>query len=191
MENELYSIEVSDQMVFIYGDITMREAFDFLAFFDQQGYSYLSVGYNSTLCLTKEDCRKISKEIIDKSEEEESSEENYFTKWCDEKVSREDAELILEEEKKKNKILEKSNDSIKLTRRSIFDLQDLVMRLIKFKKIDAMEWPHVISILRNTGVEDVDIKVMCNFENLKQFSAIEQLHEIMERSKGEENEKIE
>lgn len=54
MKGERYSIEVSDGEVLIHGYISIREAFDFLSFFDQQGYDCLIPGdENSVLRLTK------------------------------------------------------------------------------------------------------------------------------------------
>lgn len=58
--------------------------------------------------------------------------------------------------------MEYDNGSIKATKRAIFDLQDLLMRLIKFKKIRRNEIPGILNILRNTGVEQGDIDVICN-----------------------------
>jgi hypothetical protein len=60
MINERYSIEVSDDMVIIHGNLTIRESFDFLAFFDQQGYKTLCPGeQNSAMCLIKMDYLEI------------------------------------------------------------------------------------------------------------------------------------
>lgn len=55
MRCERYSIEVSDYCVEVYGQITIREAFDLIHYFDQQGYTHLSIGHeNSTMRITKE-----------------------------------------------------------------------------------------------------------------------------------------
>jgi hypothetical protein len=55
MRSERYSMEVSDYSVEVYGEITIREAFDLIHYFDQQGYTHLSIGHeNSTMRITKE-----------------------------------------------------------------------------------------------------------------------------------------
>jgi hypothetical protein len=55
MKSGRYSMEVSDYSVEVYGEITIREAFDLIHYFDQQGYTHLSIGHeNSTMRITKE-----------------------------------------------------------------------------------------------------------------------------------------
>ena len=103
-------------------------------------------------------------EECEEEEDDDSSEDSFYSDYLTEKSLREKAEKKLEEVTKFYKDLEKKTETFEATRKAIFELQDLVMRLIKFKKIDAMEWPHVINILRNTGVEQGDIKVLCNIE---------------------------
>jgi hypothetical protein len=62
--NERYSIEVSDDCVLIYGDLSIRETFDFLSFFDQQGFKSVVSGHeNSTLCMMTKEYSKIQKDI--------------------------------------------------------------------------------------------------------------------------------
>lgn len=54
MKEGRYSIEVCDSEVLIHGYLTIREAFDFLAFFDQQGFKSVWPGdENSVMRLTK------------------------------------------------------------------------------------------------------------------------------------------
>ena len=54
--NERYSIEVTDEVVEIYGDLTIEEAFDFLSFFERKGYKSVILGSeNSTLRMLKRD----------------------------------------------------------------------------------------------------------------------------------------
>ena len=107
---------------------------------------------------------EIDEEYEESSEEEDSSEDSYYEYYLrEEKLKREAGEKIEELVKKNNK-LEKETESIKATKRAIFDLQDLIMRLLKFKKIEEIEIPHVLNILRNTGVEECDIKVLCHLK---------------------------
>lgn len=54
MRDERYSIHISDYSVEVYGEITMAEAFDLVHYFDQQGYTHLTIGHeNSTLRFIK------------------------------------------------------------------------------------------------------------------------------------------
>lgn len=51
---EKYTIEVSDDLVQITGTLTIREAFDFLNFFEREGYGILEEGeYGNTLTMRK------------------------------------------------------------------------------------------------------------------------------------------
>lgn len=53
---ERYSIEVNDDIVEIYGDLTIEEAFDFLSFFERKGYKSVVLGSeNSTLRMMRRD----------------------------------------------------------------------------------------------------------------------------------------
>lgn len=60
---ERYSIEVTDEIVEIYGDLTIEETFDFLSFFERKGYKSVVLGSeNSTLRMMKRD----QEEVIEK-----------------------------------------------------------------------------------------------------------------------------
>ena len=63
---ERYSIQVTDEVVEIYGDLTIEEAFDFLSFFERKGYKSVILGSeNSTLRMMKRDQEEeIEKEYI-------------------------------------------------------------------------------------------------------------------------------
>ena len=99
------------------------------------------------------------------SEEEDSNQASYFTEYLEEKRMREMAEKSISDFMDKLKKMESDNDSIKATKRAIFDLQDLLMRLIKFDKINEVEVPYVLNTLINTGVAKGDIDVICNLKN--------------------------
>ncbi len=59
-----YTIEVSDEAVEIRGTLTIREAFDFLSFFEKEGFTTLEDwGDRSTLYLAK---RNLDQEITDR-----------------------------------------------------------------------------------------------------------------------------
>ena len=109
----------------------------------------------------EDDDEEVQEEECDEECEESSEEEISFLEFQREKTARILAEDGLAAANEKIKKLEQTNESIKETKRAIFELQDLVMNLIKFKKIDAKELPHIFNILRNTGVEKGDIDVIC------------------------------
>lgn len=43
-----YSIEVNDEAIEMYGELTIEEAFDFLNFFDKKGFKYLIASENNS-----------------------------------------------------------------------------------------------------------------------------------------------
>lgn len=75
MKDDRYSIEVSDTLVLIHGYLSIREAFDFLSFFEQQGFNCVMPGdENSCLRLFKK-----------KDEAQEKAEESAL-KSCQEQL---------------------------------------------------------------------------------------------------------
>lgn len=109
----------------------------------------------------EEDDEEVQEEECDEECEESSEEEISFLEFQREKTARILAEDGLAAANEKIKKLEETNETIKETKRAIFELQDILMRLIKFKKIAKEEIENVTSILRNTGVEKGDIEVIC------------------------------
>lgn len=76
MREGRYSIEVDEEIVEIYGNITVEEAFDFINFFDRKGYKTLTTGSeNSTIRLWKKDYHEFVAEMRKKEQAEE--EETY------------------------------------------------------------------------------------------------------------------
>lgn len=112
----------------------------------------------------EEDDEEVQEEECDEECEESSEEEISFLEFQREKTARILAEDGLAAANEKIKKLEETNETIKATKHAIFELQDLVMRLIKFKKLDKKEIPNVLNVLRNTGVEKGDIDVICKGE---------------------------
>jgi hypothetical protein len=94
-------------------------------------------------------------------EEEGGSEDSYFLEFQREKTARILPEERLEEANQKIMKLEGTANTLCHTKRCIFELQDLLMRLIKYRKINLEEVENVINILRNTGIEKGDIDVIC------------------------------
>jgi uncharacterized protein with von Willebrand factor type A (vWA) domain len=60
--DERYSIEVNDEAVVIYGDISIEEAFDFMNFFEKKGFKSLST-YDSTLYMRKKSIPQIEESV--------------------------------------------------------------------------------------------------------------------------------
>jgi chromosome segregation ATPase len=72
---EKYKIEVSDECVEIMGTLTIREAFDFLNFYEREGYTTLEDwGERTTLYLRKRD---LEKEYTSRVNEETLSDLNF------------------------------------------------------------------------------------------------------------------
>lgn len=87
--NERYSIEVNDEKVIIYGDLSIEETFDFLNFYEKKGYRTVSWGYeNSTLLmLHKELSEALKTEEEKEAEKRKESSEGLYEKWYeDEKL---------------------------------------------------------------------------------------------------------
>lgn len=112
----------------------------------------------------KEESNEECEESSEEEDDDDDSQDSFYSDYLTERDARQKAEKKLEEVTKFYKDLEKKTETFEGTKRAIFELQDIIMRLIKFKKIDQSEVPHVINILRNTGVEQGDIKVLCNIE---------------------------
>jgi hypothetical protein len=109
----------------------------------------------------EEDDEEVQEEECDEECEESSEEEISFLEFQREKTARILAEDGLAAANGKIKKLEETNETIKETKRAIFELQDILMRLLKFKKIASEEVTNVINILRNCGVSKGDIDVIC------------------------------
>ncbi len=60
--DERYSIEVNDEAVVIYGDISIEEAFDFMNFFEKKGFKSLSTD-DSTLYMRKKSIPQIEETV--------------------------------------------------------------------------------------------------------------------------------
>ena len=54
MNTARLEISIYDGLVIFHGEMTIREAFDFLNYFDREGYNIVTVGQeNSSICLKK------------------------------------------------------------------------------------------------------------------------------------------
>lgn len=80
MREGRYSIEVDEEIIEIYGNLTIEEAFDFINFFDKKGYKTLMPGSeNSTLRLWRKDYHEHIAELREKDRQEE--EETYHARF--------------------------------------------------------------------------------------------------------------
>lgn len=84
--SEKYSIHVYENVVEIFGELTIEEAFDFLNFFEKKGYKSLSIGLeNTTLRMTNKDQQK---EIIDQRILDLKDEVNDYKKFLESEQDR-------------------------------------------------------------------------------------------------------
>ena len=78
---ERYSIEVTDEVVEVYGDLTIEETFDLLSFFERKGYKSVVLGSeNSTLRMMKRDQKE---EIIDQRVTDLKDEVSDYKRWLE------------------------------------------------------------------------------------------------------------
>lgn len=119
---ERYSIEVTDEIVEIYGDLTIEETFDFLSFFERKGYKSVVLGSeNSTLRMMKRDQKE---EIIEQRVTDLKDEVTEYKRWLEKEQTKheetksklKDTERLLKglmsEEYKKYKSLHDENQKL-------------------------------------------------------------------------------
>lgn len=83
MTAERYTIEVNENVVYIYGYLTIREMFDHLNYFDREGYTCVCPGTeNSSICLLRE--RVKFEEEIPEEKEKCIPEKNIFEAFYEE-----------------------------------------------------------------------------------------------------------
>ncbi len=124
---ERYSIEVTDESVEIYGELTIEETFDFLSFFERKGYKSVILGTeNSTLHMLKRDQ---AEEIVnDRIKELKDDVEDYKRSYKIEQERHEETkdklksieqlikDLTVESNNKRERIL-KENENLKKCQR--------------------------------------------------------------------------
>ena len=119
---ERYSIEVTDEIVEIYGDLTIEEAFDFLSFFERKGYKSVVLGSeNSTLRMVKRDqaVEIVDQRISDLKEQLDDYKEYYKKEQLSHEITKNrviEVEVLMKqlmsEEYKKYKALYEENQKI-------------------------------------------------------------------------------
>ena len=150
---ERYSIEVNDEVVEIYGDLTIEEAFDFLSFFERKGYKSVVLGSeNSTLRMM----RKSQDEVRENQRRLDIQDEL------------EDTKSLLKKEKESNSALRKRNDEIELLMKQLMSeeykkyksLYDENQKLIRANCISQLEQnPEVKEIIENFSVGEKNEKI--------------------------------
>lgn len=146
--NERYSVDVYDDSVEIYGELTIEEAFDFLSFFERKGYKSLILGTeNSTLHLLKRDQEEyIENERIKDMKDEVNCYNNLFKSEQDShnftKKRLNDVEALLkmlmsEEHEKYKKLIQENHELLKSQCASMMMDNPEVQMMIK--KLDENE----------------------------------------------------
>jgi len=134
--DEIYSIQVCGEVVEIYGDLTIEEAFDFINFFDKKGYKSLVLGNeNSTIRMMRKNREEIRCETRKKETEEEES--MYYRLYESEKQ---------EHEKTKNKLKQAES----LLKEFTTEASDKFDKLKK--NIESLEKQIILSKLQNDKV---------------------------------------
>lgn len=117
--HERYSIEVNEESVMIYGDLSIEEAYDYLSFFERKGFKSITLGHeNSTISFRRQSIEQVEEEV---REIEHKLSEKFYEN-CHEAEKKEHqktrnrvAELeslvktIMSEKSERIQILEKSN----------------------------------------------------------------------------------
>ena len=134
-----------------------------------QGRDYVSPFYDPEEVKLNSDeryfchvCQKFDECACEEEDEYEEDEDEitYKELFMNERVKFVNLESELNELKKEKNEIEKKACLVNQTKNFIFELQDLFMRLIRNKKIDSSEWNNIFNILRSTGIEESDIKVL-------------------------------
>ncbi len=82
---ERYSIEVTDESVLIYGQLSIEETFDFLNFYEKKGFNRIDLGHeNSSISMYKDDIKLFEEKV--KKSSIETSEKFYENLYADLKL---------------------------------------------------------------------------------------------------------
>ena len=123
MSKEKYKIEVSEDCVEIMGTLTIREAFDFLNFFEREGYTTLEDwGERTTLYMRKRDLDQERKDEIIKNSVENNG--FYQEQYSSEKIQNEQLrKKISELESLIRGIMVEESDKVKSLKQKITKLE--------------------------------------------------------------------
>jgi flagellar motility protein MotE (MotC chaperone) len=144
--NPRYTIEVSDESVEITGRLTIREAFDFLNFFEREGYTSLEWSENSTLFMVKVDLDQEKTERVNK----ETLQELYFAQEQNKAEKEKSLDLfhkVRELEGMVKNFFQDESDRVKDLRNQL-EKQDKLITLLKLKNS-----PEAAEIMKIPGIE--------------------------------------
>lgn len=154
--SERYTVIVGDEMIEVEGQLTITEAFDFLSFFDRQGYNRLIACDGNCLTLYKMDFEK-EKEI-----EQSDREKDLISTLNHKQRIIEQSELELNEQKDKTKQLESlikelmsESSQTNLILRSEIDECEKKIRILEMEKD-----PRVKALL---DCQDIEVPVENKF----------------------------
>jgi hypothetical protein len=154
--HEKYSINVCEESVEIYGDLTIEETFDFLSFFERKGYKSVVMGCeNTTLRMLNTDQKEVIYDTFVKDLKEEIlCYQDLFTK------ERESHEKTLEK-LKEVEALKETNKKIKNLEEELCQkinqvtaIKDIIKVLIKNDHIYPGKIGHVITALASCCKEE-------------------------------------
>lgn len=146
-----YCIKVSDEAVEITGTLTIREAFDFLNFFEREGYATLEDwGTNSTIYLVKSN---LEQEVTNRLNKEAEEEILFVRSLCE------------KEKQTTTELCKKINDLEVMVKTFFTDESEIVkklrdenqknQRMIHFLKLKCS--PEVAEMMKKEGFEWEDL----------------------------------
>ena len=144
--NPRYTIEVSDESVEITGRLTIREAFDFLSFFEREGYTALDWSENSTLFMIKADLDQEKTDRVYKA----TLQELHFTQEQNKAEKEKSLDLfhkVRELEGMIKNFFQDESDRVKDLRRQL-EKQDKLITLLKLKNS-----PEAAEIMKTPEIE--------------------------------------
>jgi len=145
--DERYKIEVSDEAVKITGTLTIREAFDFLNFFDREGYTTLEDwSEHSTLYLRK---RNLDQEMTDRVNKDTLEEIAHIRELYKSEKERSEslAQKVEELDGMIKNFFHDESDRVKDLRRQL-EKQDKLITILKLKNS-----PEASEIMKIPGIE--------------------------------------
>ena len=144
--NPRYTIEVSDESVEITGRLTIREAFDFLSFFEREGYTALDWSENATLFMIKADLDQEKTERVNKL----TLQELHFIQEQNKAEKEKSVDLsckVRELEGMVKNFFQDESDRVKDLRRQL-EKQDKLITLLKLKNS-----PEAAEIMKTPEIE--------------------------------------
>ena len=149
--DERYSIEVNDDAVVIYGDLSLEETFDFLNFFDKKGFKSITGGIdNSAIYMRRKSIEQVEEAVkIKEHIESEKFYENLYDQ-SKERIKKLEKDILsleqlikdlMTDEKKKQSMILRENEQLKRSQQILALSKDpLAMKAMKhFQNSDKNE----------------------------------------------------